>query len=167
MAHDEEANPAWKFSVTDADGNLMHHGHIQRRPNATEKAFVKARDKKCRAPGCRQPANVCDDDHRQEWANHGPSHRGNIDTACRHHHRLRHERGFRVRPQPGGGYIWEAPNGLLYPVPPDATLHLSTEDEPIPPSIWITGTPHPPTNGRFWIGEGATYKRHRRGSEVH
>lgn len=56
VAHDQNANPAWKWSVTDDNGELLHHGHTRRRPNATEDAFVRARDRSCRAPGVRHEA---------------------------------------------------------------------------------------------------------------
>jgi hypothetical protein len=83
VALDQEQNPMWRWSVVDSSGNLLHHGHTGRRPTATEKAFVKARDRTCRAPGCRRPAMRCDDDHRQEWSKNGPSHRGNLCVLCR------------------------------------------------------------------------------------
>jgi hypothetical protein len=138
VAYDQETNPAWKFSVTDPDGNLLHHGHIRRRPNATEAAFVKARDGSCCAPGCRQPATTCNLDHCQEWTNNGPSHRGNLEAACRHHHRLRHEHGFRIHHIHGGTYIWEAPNGMLYRVLPDASLMFPVHSgEPGPPHGYV------------------------------
>ena len=89
VAHDQKANPAWKWSVTDDNGELLHHGHTRRRPNATEDAFVRARDRSCRAPGCRRRAATCEIDHRKEWAKGGPSHRGNLDARCEHHHRFR------------------------------------------------------------------------------
>ena len=66
VAHDQTANPAWKWSVTDDAGELLHHGHTRRRPNATEEAFVRARDRSCRAPGCRRRAATCKIDHRKE-----------------------------------------------------------------------------------------------------
>jgi hypothetical protein len=136
VAHDQEANPMWRWSVTDRNGNLLHHGHTRRRPNATEKAYVKARDKTCRAPGCRRPALNCDDDHRQEYARHGPSHRGNLCVLCKHHHRLRHELGFVVHQISAQTVLWEAPNKLLYTVLPDATLilHEHYPDGPGPPA---------------------------------
>ncbi len=128
VAHDRDTNPQWKYSITDENGLLLHHGHIKRRPTTTEENFVKARDKTCRAPGCRHPATTCDTDHRQTWADHGPSHRANLESACRHHHRLRHEHGYHITHLPDGTFLWQAPNGHTYRVPPDATLHLTTED---------------------------------------
>jgi len=139
VALDSENNPAWKFTVTDSRGVPTHHGHTTRRPNADEKAFVKARDKTCRAPGgCQQPAMQCDDDHRYEWARGGPSHRGNLCVLCRHHHRLRHERGFVVHQISSGTYMWEAPNGRMYVVLPDGNLLLTAENlEPGPTLEWL------------------------------
>ncbi len=137
VAHDQETNPAWMYSITDENGNLLHHGPIRRRPNATEKAFIKARDKTCRAPGCRKPAMNCDDDHQQEWANNGPSHRGNLCVLCRHHHRLRHERGFVIHNISAGTGMWEAPNGMFYIVLPDATLLPVEGHQPGPPPGYV------------------------------
>jgi len=128
VAFDQEYNPAWLWSVTDERGNLLHHGHTRRRPTAEEKAYVKARDRTCRAPGCRQPAIRCDDDHRQEYANDGPSHRANLCVLCRHHHRLRHEKGFVVHQIHAATHMWQAPNGCLYLVTGDGDLILTVED---------------------------------------
>jgi hypothetical protein len=129
VAFDLTTNPLWKFSMTDPTGLLLDHGHIKRRPIATEEAFIKARDKTCRAPDCcRHPATTCDTDHRQPWAEHGPSHRGNLEAICRHHHRLRHEHGYTITHLPDGTFLWQAPNGRTYHVPLDTTLHLTAED---------------------------------------
>jgi hypothetical protein len=54
-AFEEQANPHWKWSLTDENGLLLHHGHTQRRPTPTEAAFVRARDRVCKTKGCRRP----------------------------------------------------------------------------------------------------------------
>jgi hypothetical protein len=137
VAHDQETNPIWRYSVTDRHGTLLHHGHTKRRPDATEKAFVNARDRTCRAPGCRRPAIHCDQDHRLEHANGGPSHRGNLCVLCRHHHRLRHERGYVIH-DIHPSTIWQAPNGEWYLVLPDGNLILTAEnDDRIPPDALL------------------------------
>ena len=127
VAHDQKANPAWKWSVTDDNGELLHHGHIRRRPDATEDAFVRARDRSCRAPGCRRRATTCEIDHRQEWAKGGPSHRGNLDARCEHHHRLRGQPGHTIT-RTQSGLRWTTPNGRSYNIGPDKDIILTAND---------------------------------------
>ena len=129
----EQSDAQWRYSVVDSNGNLRYHGITKRRPTATEAAFVRARDKTCIAPGCLQPAAVCDLDHRTEWANGGPSHRHNLEAECAHHHRLRHEHGHRIHRGRDGIPIWQTPNGTHYATMPDgyhALFPLTTNEEP-------------------------------------
>jgi len=122
VAHDQATNPTWKWSVTDEHGQLLHHGHTRRRPTATEEAFTRARDRTCRALGCRRRASRCDIDHRQPHPDGGPSHRGNQCCLCRHHHRLKHAKGFTVQPLGQGAFMWYAQDGRLYLVPADGNV---------------------------------------------
>ncbi len=80
-----------------------------------------------------RPAISCDDDHRQQHANGGPSHRGNLCVLCRHHHRLRHEHGFVVHRIHAATHLWQAPNGRLYLITNDGHLILTAEDADPPP----------------------------------
>jgi hypothetical protein len=74
VALNEHTMPSWRWSVTDENGLVLHHGHTQRRPTAAEAAFTRARDQVCATPGCRRPANQCDLDHRRANTTcHGPS----------------------------------------------------------------------------------------------
>lgn len=150
VAHDQATNPLWRYSITNDEGGLFHHGHTKRRPNSTEKAYVKARDRMCRAPGCRQLAMHCDDDHRQEHARKGPSHRGNLCCLCRHHHRLRHERGYVMEQIDVSTSWWRAPNGLMYLKGPDDLLNLTADLDNIdydPPPDPEPPDKEPPDNG--------------------
>ena len=122
VALDQATNPTWKWSVTDEHGQLLHHGHTRRRPTATEEAFTRARDRTCRAPGCRRKASRCDIDHRQPHPDGGPSHRGNQCCLCRHHHRLKHAKGFTIQPLGPGAFMWYAQDGRLYLVPADGNV---------------------------------------------
>src|SRR4029453_8705980 len=122
VAFDQKTNPAWKWSATNDTGQLLHHGHTRRRPVAEEAAFVKARDRTCRFPGCRRPAMRCDIDHRLEYTNGGPSHRGNTCCECERHHQFRHKKGFTVEPFGPAGFLWTAPDGRLYLVPGAGTI---------------------------------------------
>jgi hypothetical protein len=73
--------------------------------------FVRARDRRCRFPGCRARAIVCDLDHTIPWPG-GPTSAANLCSLCRHHHRLRHQApGWAVRTLPDGGLEWTTPGG--------------------------------------------------------
>jgi Domain of unknown function (DUF222) len=133
VAFDTQANPRWAFTVTDRDGHVLHHGYTNRRPTATERDFVRARDRTCRAPGCSRPATWCDLDHRVEYAKGGLPHRHNLCCLCRRHHRLRHERGFTYQQVTPGSYRWRAPNGLTYHAPIAGELTDLTNHNPPQP----------------------------------
>ena len=69
----------------------------------------------------------CDIDHRLDYIKGGPSHRGATCCECRHHHRLKHEKGFEVLPVGPSGYMWAAPDGRLFFVPGDGNI-VAIED---------------------------------------
>ena len=128
VAFAEHTMPSWMFSVTDEDGKLLHHGHIQRRPTAAEAAFTRARDQVCATPGCRRDADQCDLDHRLERERGGPSHHGNLGPACGHDHRLRtNHRAYQVAINVKGIHTWTAPNGRRYLVGPQDRLSLTAD----------------------------------------
>ncbi len=60
------------------------------RPSAPLDQFVRARDRRCRFPGCRARPMRCDLDHVVPWAA-GPTSASNLCCLCRHHHRLSHQ----------------------------------------------------------------------------
>jgi len=100
-----------------------------RMPDAAEEAFIRTRDRTCRAPGCPVPATRTDIDHRVAYADGGPSHRGNCHSLCHLHHlAFRHRTGFTVTKQ-GTTTIWTVPNGLTYDVRIDDDIILTDEDD--------------------------------------
>ncbi len=115
LEHDRQANRPGKWEQTGPDGTPSAHGHTGRMPNATEDAFIRARDRSCRAPGCPTIASRCDIDHRLEHAKGGPAHRGNCQTRCRRHHRLRDRLGFHIT-RTGPTTTWHLPHGTAFPV---------------------------------------------------
>jgi hypothetical protein len=80
----------WRCSVYDEQGQLIHHGSTRRRPKAEDVAYIRARDRTCRAPGCRRPARQCDVDHTQDWVKSGVTCRCNLACLCRRHHLFKH-----------------------------------------------------------------------------
>jgi hypothetical protein len=127
VERDRIANPPGKWSQTDGYGNLLHHGHTGRRPDSVEAAFIRARDRSCRAPHCHVIASRSELDHRIEHTKGGPSHRGCVDCRCRRHHHLRDRTGFRVD-KIGRTTIWTIPSGRTFPVSSDKDVILVRED---------------------------------------
>ena len=94
----------------------------QRAPGAELARWITTRDRTCRAPGCRVPARAADIDHTIDHADGGLTSHDNLAIVCRHHHRLKHEGGWRViQPEPGT-LIWTSPRGRKYVRRPDALV---------------------------------------------
>lgn len=125
--HDRRVNPPGKWHQTDQHGNLHHHGHTQRMPDAVEEAFIRARDRSCRAPHCPIPASRCELDHRIEYAKGGPSHRGGVDLRCKRHHHMRDHTDIRIT-RHGPTVTWTIPSGRTFTVTTDKDLILTRED---------------------------------------
>lgn len=87
-------------------------------PDAATDRFVRQRDRTCQFPGCNQPAEFADVDHRVAFAEGGRTTTDNLHCLCRHHHRLKHEGGWVVTPNPDGTTTWSSPTGRCYHTPP-------------------------------------------------
>lgn len=73
--------------------------------------FVRLRDRRCRFPGCRARARVCDLDHERPWPA-GRTEHTNLCCLCEHHHRLKHQApGWRVEPTGDGDLAVTTPAG--------------------------------------------------------
>jgi len=99
------------------------------RPSAPLERFVRARDRRCRFPGCRAAAIRCDLDHNQIWPA-GATSEGNLCCLCRHHHRLSHQApGWTMHRLPDGGLRWTSPSGHVLTTHPPA---YGSDDQPQP-----------------------------------
>jgi hypothetical protein len=124
----EQPDATWRFSVYDQLGELMSHGITRRRPTAQDAAFIKARDRTCRAPGCRVAAKHCDIDHTDDWASSKDSRRCNLACLCPMHHLFKHLTGcdlIQIRP---GILGWTTPLGQRH----------VTRPEPYPDELLLT-----------------------------
>ncbi|MGE5828106.1 MAG: DUF222 domain-containing protein [Micromonosporaceae bacterium] len=108
------ATARWRFTATD-HGEVIADGPLRYRPSATLTNRVRARDKTCRAPGCRRPAARCDLDHIHPYTQGGPTSAENMCCLCRHHHRAKHEGGYHTR-RGALGIEWLTPHGAHYTV---------------------------------------------------
>ena len=91
----------------DPDDHLSTAGY---RPGTELAALVRARDGRCRFPGCSVAARFCDLDHVRPWPT-GPTAAGNLLTLCRRHHRIKQRPGWWVRCAPDGTATWTDPGG--------------------------------------------------------
>ena len=60
------------------------------------------------------PGDACDLDHHTPWAQGGPTTENNLRPLCRHHHRIRHLRGWSYQSLPHGDHQWTTPTGHHY-----------------------------------------------------
>jgi hypothetical protein len=112
----------WRFSVTDPDtGRVSYHGGTRRRPTKAQAEWVAARDRRCRAPGCRTPASRCQQDHTIDYALGGPTTNDNLGAHCTHHHGLKTKGKVHVQQPVAGYFLWTTALGhthLVKPPPP-------------------------------------------------
>ena len=97
------------------------------RPAAELARQVVERDRTCRFPGCRAAADRCDIDHVVPFDPARPA-RGqtiaqNLQTLCRHHHRVKTHAGWSVSRDPiSGATLWRSPTGQVRVVSLDAVV---------------------------------------------
>ncbi|MFB8891452.1 HNH endonuclease signature motif containing protein [Microbacterium plantarum] len=84
------------------------------RPTAGMVRLLRARDRHCRFPGCRQPAIRCELDHTIAASDGGVTHVCNLANLCKRHHDVKHHTRWHVRQLPGGRLIWTSPTGRIY-----------------------------------------------------
>jgi hypothetical protein len=101
----------WASVVAEIAAGLEAHRRpagdpTARRPGPALRRWLQARDRTCVFPGCRVPARNCDADHTVEHARGGPTTDDNLDSPCRHDHRLRHDGGWRLSRLGPGHYLW-------------------------------------------------------------
>jgi hypothetical protein len=123
-------NTVWRFSITDPiTGALLHHG-ITKRPTAPlertrdpgrfptprQRAFVTARDRTCRGPGCRVPARRTEIDHLIDHAKGGRTEIGNLDCKCSSCHDLK-DSGWQITTNAYNDSTWKSLLGHRYWVP--------------------------------------------------
>ncbi|GAB3599273.1 HNH endonuclease signature motif containing protein [Microbacterium tumbae] len=88
-------------------------------PTANMRRYLRARDQRCRFPGCRRPARRCQIDHNHDHAKGGKTEICNLSCFCTGHHTLKHpdlldRHRWSVRQLPGGVIAWISPAGHTY-----------------------------------------------------
>lgn len=113
--------PGWDRVMTDPyTGAVL--GVDRYRKNKDLERFLRARDERCRCPGCVRLARGSDVDHTMDAARGGPTEHTNLAHLCRRHHTLKHETAWRVKQLPGGILEWTGPSGRTYRDRPPAVV---------------------------------------------
>jgi hypothetical protein len=82
-------------------------------PGERLKRLIRARDGRCRFPGCTVPARSCDIDHVQAWPR-GPTAAANLMCLCRRHHRVKQRMRWRVFIGVDATVTWTDPAGAVH-----------------------------------------------------
>jgi len=77
-----------------SDGSVLDVGRKTRTIPPAVRRALEARDRGCRFPGC--GLRFTDAHHVKHWADGGETSLGNLLLLCSHHHRLLHEKGWKV-----------------------------------------------------------------------
>lgn len=105
--------PGWDRVMTDPlTGAMLAVDRY--RPGAELRRHLRARDRRCRFPGCGLVARKCDMDHTIDAALGGATEESNLACFCRRHHVLKHHTPWTVRQAGGGVMAWTSPTGRTF-----------------------------------------------------
>jgi hypothetical protein len=104
--------PQMGFRYTAADA-------ARRFPTAAMARHVRARDRTCRAPGCRRSASSAHLDHNVPYSRGGLTIPSNICPLCSFHHGAKDRGGWKLWQIKPGVFLWRSPLGRYYIVQPE------------------------------------------------
>lgn len=92
-------------------GDPLRVGRSRRYASPTQRQALTVRDGGCIFPGCDRPPSWCDAHHVEHWEDGGGTDIENLALLCRHHHRVTHRPGWRMRTTAEvGRFEWETPS---------------------------------------------------------
>ncbi|MGI9667256.1 MAG: HNH endonuclease signature motif containing protein, partial [Acidimicrobiia bacterium] len=103
----------WRYTLTDGD-RVLQAGPLRRRPTASLRRLIEAKNRRCVFPGCRTPSSDCDIDHRIEYQHGGTTTEDNLTPLCRKDHRLKSTGRWTYQPTDDGDYLWTSPLGIKH-----------------------------------------------------
>ncbi len=126
--------PGWDRVMTDPYNGAVLATDRYRVP-ADLTRLLRARDERCRFPGCGRVAAGCDVDHTHDAVLGGKTSADNLAHLCRRHHTLKHQTAWQVRQVGGGVLEWTAPSGRCHDDRPPGTVRFVPDenDENPPP----------------------------------
>ncbi len=112
-----------RLLVDPHSGHALDVGSRRYQLTAGERAFLFARDRVCRHPGCNQPAVRCDADHATPYQEGGATRADNLGTLCRRHHLEKTHAGWQIEEgRADGACIFVSPLGRRYVHPSESVL---------------------------------------------
>ena len=118
LAKELAGDAKWRRFITQPlTGELLDIGRESYFPPQPLVDFIRARDRTCRFPGCRQPGGKADIDHARSWETGGETSRANLGLLCRRHHRMKTHEGWDLESFPDGSCRWTSPEGKKYFIP--------------------------------------------------
>ncbi len=120
-------DPATRLRVTTSERGQADGPPDRRRtyrPRAALVARVRARDGRCRFPGCSVPAQRCQLDHLVPHPL-GDTAEENLHCLCPTHHAFKHHAGWRVTMDEHGTCTWTAPTGRTHTTTPASVRDLA------------------------------------------
>jgi len=136
MARDlATAASRWRAALIDEHTGQLKDLSAAYRPRRLLDLTIRARDRTCCFPGCRQPAHRCDLDHTIPHDQDGPTEPGNLGPLCRYHHRLETHTSWSLSQPEPGLFIWTSPTGRVYHfrAPPRIEFDTDIRSHPGPP----------------------------------
>ena len=113
-------------------GQPIDVGRRTRVISAKMRAFVVARDRHCRWPGCSMAARWCQVHHVRHWRDGGVTDRWNLLLICEEHHRAAHSGQFVV--------VLDAPGHItVRPRRPGEPYYDIRPDPPPPEQLTVIG----------------------------
>jgi Domain of unknown function (DUF222) len=112
--------PSIRPILTDpVTGAMLRYGRKTRRIPADLAGWLRIRDGRCRFPGCEKPVAGSDIDHTVAFDDDGCTDHDNLAHLCRHHHRLKHNTGWRMWQHADGVIRWRSPSGRWHDTHPE------------------------------------------------
>lgn len=114
---------AVQAAVVDDCHHVLALGREQRLFSRAQRRALAARDRGCRAPGCRMPPAWCEAHHIVPWQLGGPTDVDNGILLCAYHHHEVHAGRLRVEragPRPGGWRVVSMLQPVRRPTPTTA-----------------------------------------------
>jgi hypothetical protein len=103
------------LATGDCDHRYESRGHD---PGVKLRHLVQVRNATCTSPVCRRPAAQCDFEHNIPYEAGGRTCLCNGGPKCRHDHRVKQDRRWKVDQLPDGTFRWTTPSGRQYTTEP-------------------------------------------------